>query len=440
MLNFESIARYIPQTSGKIYIGYSGGIDSQVLLHLCAQHPLLRGKIVAVYVDHGLQAAASDWGEHCRLQAQLFGVPFRRIKVDATPKNGESPEAAARNARYQALRPLLQSEDLLLLAQHREDQLETVLLQLFRGAGVQGLAAMPTSCGFGLGKMMRPLLDTPKADIQAYAQLHELEWVEDPSNCTHDFDRNYLRHAVIPLLKQRWPSLDKTVARSAAHCGEAASLLDDWGRQMLSQLADPGSKTLALDKLSGFSDAQRNWLIRLWLQSFGLKPPSLALLQNIKKQLIETGPDADPHISIQGRVLKKYRHQLYCLTPNCLLKPASEYMWPQAQLTVLLTNGYTLTRVSSSSGIDQRLWHSGKITLKPRHGGEKIKLPGRDGHHCLKKLYQEAAVPPWERDARPLLYLDGRLAAVPGLCIAEWAYTPSPAICYSLTWQPAENM
>lgn len=440
MLSFHSIAPLIPETAGKIYIAYSGGLDSQVLLHLCATQKHLRKDIIAVYVNHGLQAAAEDWAEHCRQQAQILGVTFRCLTVDAQAKTGESPEAAARNARYQALQLLLQANDLLLLAQHREDQMETVMLQLFRGAGVQGLAAMPIATRFGTGTMIRPLLNVAKADIRAYAETHDLHWVEDPSNLSHDFDRNYLRNAVIPLLKQRWPSLDKTVARSALHCGEASYLLNEWSSQTLPSLIDPVNNSLSIARLQGFSPSQINWLLRQWLQSLGLKPPSQTLLQTINEQLIEARDDAKPRISIQGYVLKKYRHHLFCLHPKHLLKPANELEWPPAQPALQQTNGYTLTRTSSPSGIDQTQWHASKITLTPRGGGEKLKLPGRDGQHSLKKLYQEAGIPPWERDTRPLLYLNGRLAAVPGLWIAEWAFSRSPAECYQLTWQAPESM
>lgn len=440
MLSFQTITRLIPHTSGTIYIAYSGGIDSQVLLHLCATQMHLHSKIVAVYVNHGLQTAADAWAEHCRIQAQQLGVQFRCIKVDAKPDKGESPEAAARNARYQALQALLQKGDLILLAQHREDQMETVLLQLFRGAGVQGLAAMPDSVRFGLGTMIRPLLNVAKADIQAYARERDLQWVEDPSNFSHDFDRNYLRNAIVPLLKQRWPSLDKTISRSAQHCSETVTLLDDWGHKALLQIINLENNSLALDKLADFSDVQSNWLLRLWLQSFGLNPPSQALLHSIKKQLIQARVDANPSIAIQDRVLKKYRQHLFCLHPGHLVKLPKESKWPSEQSVLSLPNGYTLSRVEASSGISQKIWHTSEITLKARSGGEKLKLPGRDGQHCLKKLYQEAGIPPWNRDALPLLYLNDRLAAVPGLWVADWAFNPrSPSECYQLTWQAPRN-
>jgi len=159
MLSYQAIAPLLPEFSENLYIAYSGGVDSHVLLHLCAQQILLQPKIVAVYVDHGLQAPAKSWGEHCQQQAELLDVRFLSLQVDAKAQNGDSPEAAARDARYQALQNLIKTDDLLLVAHHREDQMETVLLQLFRGAGVQGLAAMPVSTAVCSSRWLRPLLN-----------------------------------------------------------------------------------------------------------------------------------------------------------------------------------------------------------------------------------------------------------------------------------------
>ena len=440
ILSYQAISPQIPACPGKILIAYSGGIDSHVLLHLVASQANLKLKVVAVYINHGLQMQADAWAEHCQLQAEMLGVRFMCLNVDAKAANGESPEAAARNVRYQALQSVIQTGDCLLLAQHREDQMETLLLQLFRGAGVQGLAAMPIMLPFGAGTLLRPLLNIAKSDIQQYALQHSLQWVEDPSNQSNDFDRNYLRNDIVPLLKQRWPSLDKTIARSAQNCAEAASLLDEWGRQMIAQLVSPVDNSLALDQLENFSAAQGSWLIRQWFALLGLKSPSQALLQAIKQQLIDARVDAHPQIFTQGYYLKKYRQRLFCLAERHLLKQVDSLVWPNENASLSLVNGYVLSRVAASSGINQQLWHSACISIQARSGGEKIKLPGRNGQHDLKKLFQEAGIPPWERETRPLIYLDGRLAAVAGLWVAEWAYACNPDACYRLNWQLPESV
>lgn len=440
VLSYQSIASLLPESAGKIHVAYSGGIDSHVLLHLCATQPALKSKVVAVYVNHGLQAVAAAWGEHCRRQAESLGVDFQLLIVDARAESGQSPEAAAREARYQALRNLLASGDVLLLAQHREDQMETLLLQLFRGAGVAGLAGMSVAAEFGRGQMLRPLLDVAKQDIERYAQAHGLQWVEDPTNQSSDFDRNYLRNQILPLLKQRWPSLDKTVARSAAHCGDAARMIDDWTEQALEAIFDPADGSLSIGDLPAMSAARRNCLLRRWLSRMGLKPPSQAVLQILVDQLIGGREGGQPQLYIQDHYIKKYRQKMFCIAAEHLRKQAQPVVWPMQENSVLLTNGFLLSKSLASSGIAKSLWDTSEVVVVARRGGEKLKLPGRTGHHCLKKLYQEAAVPPWERDARPLIYLDERLAAVAGLWVAEWAWCDTADNCYRVDWRAPESV
>ena len=437
MLNFQSISGLIPNVTGKIYLGYSGGIDSQVLLHVCATQASLQAKLVAVYVHHGLLAVADDWGLHCQQQAEIWGVEFIQLRVDARALNGESPEAAARHARYQALQALLTANDALLLAQHREDQMETLLLQLFRGAGVQGMAAMPEICRLGLGVMARPLLHTAKSAIVSYAEHHALQWVEDPSNQSSDFDRNFLRNQVVPLLKQRWSGLDKTVARAAVHCAEAAQTLNRLWQRYLAEACDADDQSLAMDKLLQLNAAEQRGVLRAWLLSLGLQAPSQAVLTAVTQQLIAARDDAQPQVFTQGHYLKKYRRRLFCLAAQRLQIDKQQYTWPHHQSCVLLANGYQLSKIFATSGISQRLWLQATVTIQSRQAGETLKLAGRAGRHGLKKLYQEAGIPPWERETRPLIYLNGQLAAVAGLWVAEWALGDEQSGCYQIIWQPS---
>ncbi|OAI20249.1 tRNA(Ile)-lysidine synthase [Methylomonas koyamae] len=429
------ITKLLPPGCRTVYLAYSGGLDSHALLHLAAAVGDLRGRLVAVYVNHGLQAAAADWGEHCRRQCLELGVAFRIVKVDAAARDGEGPEAAAREARYRALRQLLQVDDVLLLAQHRDDQMETLLLQLFRGAGLAGLAGMPASAAFGCGLMLRPFLDISRKDILNYALANNLRWVEDPSNQSNDFDRNFLRNQIVPLLKQRWPGLDKTVARSAAHCGEASRLLDDWADRVLEELADTEQAGICLAGLSELTEEQRSVVLRRWLVGFGLKPPSAAIIKALAAQVsVGPGKASPPQIHIQGCRILGYRQKLFCIPAAALSKFTGDLLWPKLDARLDLANGYCLRRIEARSGIGKDYWDRAEVSVKARAGGEKLKLPGRAGHHCLKKLYQEAGIPPWEREQRPLVYLDGRLAAIAGLWVAEWAWA-AEAACYRVDWQ-----
>ncbi|WP_347987409.1 tRNA lysidine(34) synthetase TilS [Methylomonas sp. AM2-LC] len=438
-LSYELISQYLPRNTNNIYIAYSGGIDSHVLLHLLATHLPIKTKIIAVYVHHGLQLVADDWCRHCQQQCALLDVNFKALYVDAKALAGESPEAAARNARYAVLRPLIQADDVLVLAHHREDQLETLLLQLFRGSGIQGLAAMPPVLQFGLGNMLRPLLNISKQDIHEYANRFKLDWVEDPSNACSDFDRNYLRNEIVPLLKLRWPSLDKTIARTANHCAAALEVLDNWAIQQLPTVFDEKDHTLLINKLHQYSSNQRNCLLRYWFKLMGLKSPSQAVLETITQQVILAKLTSEPQVFVQGNYIRKYRQKLYCIASTYFQIHSEPRVWHKQHQVMQLINGSYLTRITSSQGIDQKLWNSHTVYIDYRRGGEKLKLPGRQGSHCLKKLYQEADMPPWERNVRPLIYLDDRLVAVAGLWIAEWAWHQDSNACYSINWQPQSD-
>jgi len=322
-----------------------------------------------------------------------------------------------------------------MIAQHREDQLETVLLQLFRGSGLRGLSGMPESMPFGQGILLRPLLNIAKVSISDYAETQRLSWIEDPSNRQCDFDRNFMRHEILPLLKQRWPSIDKTVARSAQHCADAQLTLSEWCRLLFDSAFNSGDQTLDLSRLAAMTPNQRNWVLRQWFEVQCLKPPSQAIMRTIIKQMINARNDANPEIQYQGHFIKRYRQKLFCLAAEPVQIEPNAKIWPAQDDYLLMTNGYTLSRVESPSGINKRLWHVAKVTISSRQGGEKIKLAGRSGHHDLKKLYQQAGIPHWERAARPLVYLNGRLAAVAGLWIDEWAWSEDVNGCYQLLWQ-----
>lgn len=425
------------EPAAHLYVAYSGGVDSHVLLHLCASSADLAAEITAVYVHHGLQAEADAWATHCRKTAEALGVGFKALHVDATAMPGESPEEAARNARYDALRALLDVDDVLLVAQHREDQLETVLLQLFRGSGLRGLSGMPERMAFGRGVMLRPLLDVSKQAIERYAESHALGWVEDPSNLHDDYDRNFLRNTVIPLIRQRWPACDKTVARSAGHCAEAQALISVIADDLFQAVFNEADKTLSISRLQRLNKPRQQLVIRHWFQALGLKMPAQGFVERMLGQVVAAGLASDPILFGQGYNIRRYRDKLYCLKQPSPKQMPRVISWPAGQASLKVADDQWFCS-PSSSGILRERWQRADVTVRFRCGGEKIPLPGRKGRHVLKNLFQEAGVPPWEREVMPLFYLDGQLAAVGDKWISAEFYSEKTDACIRLCGQGQE--
>ena len=287
----ESLARLLADYPAcqRLVIAYSGGLDSQVLLHVLATQRRAcwpERRLQAVYVNHGLQAAATAWGAHCTESCRALQVPLQIRQVTVDPLSSEGLEAAARRARYAVLAAELGPDAALLTAHHRDDQAETLLLQLLRGAGPHGLAAMPAAVPLGAGWLLRPWLDIDRASVLAYAQDHDLFWVEDASNRDTQFDRNYLRHQVMPLLRQRWPSATRALARSAHWCAEAATTLDQQAASDLAQIATRQADRLPLAGLRPLSAARQRSLLRYWLRSLALPVPGHRQLEQLRTEAL----------------------------------------------------------------------------------------------------------------------------------------------------------
>ena len=411
----------LPHSSNHIYIGYSGGVDSHVLLHACAMLPDIKPKIIAVYIHHGLQTQADSWAEHCQKITEDLRLKFVMCAVNAAPSLGESPEEAARNARYAAFKQLINENDVILLAQHQEDQLETVLLQLFRGSGLRGLAGMPEKIEFSAGLMLRPLLQVSKQAINAYALKHNLTWIEDPSNQDIVYDRNFLRKDIIPALKTRWPSLDKTVSRSAAHCAQSEEFISSMAKANFQCVLNKTDNSIDIKLLQQYPLKEQHWILREWFELLGMKMPSLNILERIICEMIGAKETSSPQIKLKYVTLRRYHGKLMAIHKEFhVFKPCE---WPHNNQILILSNNTILTLTPQTKGISKTHWENARITLKTRQGGEKIRLPNRQGHHDLKKLFQDATIPPWQREVMPLIYLNDKLAAVGNLWIAAEFYT-----------------
>ncbi len=409
-------------------VALSGGLDSTVLLHVMTE--LHRGgsgrSLRALHVDHGLQPESAAWAEFCRNACDRADVPLEVIAIVLAPQSGASIEAAARDARYAALARNLNPGEWLLTAHHRDDQLETVLIQLLRGAGMAGLAAMPARVPIGRGWHVRPLLDIDRADIAAYARRHSLSWVQDPTNDADRYDRGWLRAHVLPAIRERWPAAAATVARSAAHSAQASRLLSELAAADAEGALDGGR--LAIDVLRRLSHDRQVNLLRWWLRGHGLKPPPAARLAAAMHPLLEARRDAAPCLRWDEGELRRYRGRLYALPPLSQ-RPALE---SEDCASSLLDLGPGLGRfglvAGESGGLRAPLAATAECRF--RAGGESLRPHPHRPRKRLKDLCQETGVVPWMRDRLPLVFVGDRLAAVGDLWIdVEFAAPPGvPAL------------
>jgi len=402
------------------HVAYSGGMDSHVLLHAMAALRTRPGVAVsAVHVNHGLHAAADGWQQHCAAVCAALDLPFTALRVQACAQRGESPEAAARAARYRALADWLPAGHGLLSAQHRDDQAETLLIQLLRGSGVHGLAAMPETAALGRGLLLRPLLTEPRAQLRDYAEHAGLQWVEDPSNDDVGFTRNFLRHRILPVLAQRWPAASASLARSAAHQAEAAALLDELAAADLAG-AEDAAGTVSCAHLLALSPARRHNALREWLRRGCGRAPSAAVLERIGTDLLYSRPDAQPCVRWAQHELRRYRDRLYLLgQPQADVSPDMIDWIPGESLELPGHGGVLRARTVTGAGVRRALVGQQGVRIGRRRGGERCRPAGRAQHHTLKHLFQESAVPPWLRARIPLIYIGDELAAVAGLWTCE---------------------
>jgi tRNA(Ile)-lysidine synthase len=277
---------------------------------------------------------------------------------------------------------------------------------------------MPQWTDFGPGLMARPLMDVRREDIRAYAVANQLQWVDDDSNLDTRFDRNYIRHEIIPRLVQRWPSLAQTVSRSARYCAEAVALIDDAAKNLLQDINPGGEPWLPVAELTALSDVQQRNVLRHWIHQQGFNTPSSSQLQQLVQQVLQAAVDASPTVSWQGCEVRRYRQRLYIMPPLQPIFMAQPVSWALEQPLVIPGWGVLSARRDRGRGVAARLIEAGSVTIGFRQGGESIQPKGRAHHHALKKLFQEHGVPPWLRERVPLVYLDGELAAVEDWFIA----------------------
>lgn len=407
----EHIAKFIcaEGINKKYLLAYSGGLDSHVLLHIFAE---LRSSysyhLSAIHINHSINSHAEQWTEHCAKVCAELNINFITRTLSISHSN--NLEEQLRQHRYQLLENSLEANAVLLTAHHQNDQAETILLQLCRGAGVSGLAAMPRIKPFGLGFHARPLLDFTREDLLQYANDHQLKWIEDESNNNSQFTRNFLRHEILPLLSKRWPTVTQTLARSAGNCADAQQFIEMSAQQLLKNMQGTISGTLSVKKILLLNQIEQRHVLRAWIDQAKFLMPSTTKMQQILQTLLHARADKMPHVSWGNVEIRRYRDNLFIM-PQLTQHDTNQVIpWDLSQPLILPGIG----KLEALSGHDLK-----NVTVQFRKGGEMLCLPGRKHHHELKKVFQMWGVLPWLRDRIPLVYKDDTLISVVGYWIAE---------------------
>jgi len=406
-------------------VALSGGVDSTALLHAVVQlgRDYPGNTIRAIHVNHHLHADADAWASACQSLCDAMGVAVICCDVSVETAGRDGLEAAARKARYEALTGLLGDGEILLTAHHRDDQVETLLLRLLRGAGPHGLASIEMRRPCGRGWLVRPLLDIGRGALETYAREQNLEWIEDPANSDTAFDRNFLRHRVLPILRERWPGLGETLPRAVRLSAEASRMLDELAVLDLSNTEngaghdDAISDSLSIGVLEKLSAARQRNVVRYWLRRRGLTPPAEAKLRDGLRQLLTAGLDRMPMVKWGGVQMRRYRDRLYVLEfdpePVNSVRPDARDWDGRGRIDLGPPRGGLRFVSGDEADTDVPLsW-----VVRFRAGGERIAVGGQ--HKSVKNFFQERGVVPWMRAHVPLLYRADRLVAIGDLWQAE---------------------
>lgn len=419
-----------------LLVAYSGGLDSTVLLHALRQiQNDIPFHLSAMHVHHGLSAHADDWADFCERTCIDFGLPFQCAQV-VVESGGLGIEAAARELRYQALNAA--PVDFICLAHHQDDQAETLLLQLARGAGVKGLAGMAQVDM--TRRLIRPFLQCSRAELVTYAEQHGLLWIDDESNADIAYDRNFMRHELIPVLTRRYTSITKTLARSATHMAEASEMLDDLARLDAAHILDKTKQygALQLEQLVMLSKARQGNVVRLWLATNHVQTPSAALLTQILQQLKSEKTDASIKIKVaDGFYVMRYKKLAHLVGEQENIGPIN-LLW-QGEEVVTLPNRSKLffTQQKGEGFAFQRGGSDIKLRIKNREGGEFFRPVIGRPRRSLKVMLQSSEMPPWQREQLPLIFMDESLAIIPNVGINAEMQAESHELGVTVRWEPA---
>ncbi len=435
----STLASFFQQyPTNDIVIAYSGGVDSQVLLHalvVLKHQGRLKNAVKVCHVNHGLSDNALTWQEFALQQAKKLALPIELCQVNVVPQKQHSLEELARNARYEALQQVSAEHALIVTGHHSDDQSETFLLALKRGAGLKGLSAMKRTMSLGKQILARPLLNIPRQMIMAYAKEHDLSWIEDESNQDVRFDRNFIRHSIMPVLSERWPSMLTTIARSAEHCREADSLLMELAEHDL-KICQASQCSLSTVKLQNLSKARFKNLIRYFLHCHQCLMPSTEQLEQVYNQL-SAQMDKIPSVKVGRSWLRRYKDELHLTVDfedvsawiqEIVIQPGSslqQTLLPN-QLGTLAFNVSSFDKRIDARQDNALIQHhltppnkNQKILVKFSHDNPKCLPEYRQHSRPLKKVLQELSIAPWQRKRLPFIYYDETLVAVVGHFICK---------------------
>jgi tRNA(Ile)-lysidine synthase len=389
----------LTESPGRIVVAFSGGLDSTVLLHAARERIDDPARLLALHVDHGIHPKSSEWARHCEVVSASIGVAFvvRRVHV-AAPSEG-----SARAARFAAFADVLQADDTLWLAHHRDDQVETLLWRLLRGGAA--LAGMPRSRPIGRARLLRPLLGVPRAELARRASLRGLRWIDDDSNANTRFDRNFLRHDVLPVLRSRWPDVDARLYATAARIADDATVLRGVLDRRLDEISLDGALPIAV-----LDDVDGRALLRRWLERRGVHGARERALDELLRQT-RGAPDRAPAVAVAThRVVRRHDGALHLV--DTLRFDVAPARW--ALDRPLAFGARELSAERGPYGLRGDLVC---VEVRPRCGGERLRPAGRVGSRTVKRLLHEARIAPWLRERYPLVYVDSVLAAVPGIAV-----------------------
>ncbi|MBA0299369.1 tRNA lysidine(34) synthetase TilS [Stenotrophomonas maltophilia] len=412
-----------------LLVGYSGGVDSTVLLHWLWRCAQASGTALrAVHVHHGLQPDADDWVLHCQQQCDAWGIELAVHRVQVENGTGLGTEGAARLARRAAFAAELRDGETLALAQHQDDQAETFLLRALRASGVDGLAAMSTHSRLGEKPLWRPLLAVPRSALLDYARQHALHWIEDPSNADDHADRNFLRLQVLPLLRQRWPHAAAAMAGSATHCGQTRELLDEEDAELIAHL-EVAPRVLSLQLLRQVSTGRAARVLRAWVAGHDAAPLPATVLQQALDELLPADNDRQARVSWHDHAIQQWRDHAYLLPARLpALPPEWQAEW-DGRAPLALPDGGQL-RLQGTPAFERPL------QVRARVGGERILLPGRQHSHALKDCLQREHLAPWRRAQLPLIFDGPQLLAAADVVIAAPLQAWLQAHGAQLQWRP----